>query len=129
MRFVEVRNAARGERLGERIRVADSFWTRLRGLLGSDSLEEGEGLWIRPSRGVHMYGMSFALDVALLDDQHRVVATYPRLAPWKRTKVHSDARSALELAAGVLERTGTREGDRLEVRHSDPTHSDPRNER
>lgn len=122
MRHVEVRNAERGALLGDRVGVADGFWTRLRGLLGRPPLEEGEGLWIVPSRGVHMYGMKQPLDVALLDEERRVVATYHELEPWKRTRVHRDARSALELAPGTLARTGTEEGDRLDVTESAPIH-------
>lgn len=122
MRHVEVRNAERDALLGDRVRVADGFWSRLRGLLGQPALEVGEGLWIVPSRGVHMYGMKHPLDVALLDEERRVVAAYHELAPWKRTRVHPDARSALELAPGTLARTGTEEGDRLRMREPAPTH-------
>lgn len=122
MATVEVRNRERGALLGDRVRVADGFWSRLKGLLGQPALEDGEGLWIVPSRGVHMYGMKHPLDVALLDDERRVVATYHELAPWDRTRVHPDARSALELAPGTLERTGTEEGDRLDVTEGEPLH-------
>lgn len=120
MRVVAFRNEERGTVLGDRVRVAESFWTRLRGLLGRPPLTDGEGLWIVPSRGVHMYGMKHPLDVALLDEERRVVETYPELAPWSRTRVHSDARTALEVAPGTLERTGTRPGDRLAVTDGEP---------
>lgn len=106
-------NRARGVSLGERVEVADGFWTRLRGLLGRAGLEPGCGLLLTPCRGVHMVGMRFPLDVLLLDGGRRVVALYQDLAPGKRTRFHGKARHALELPAGTIESTGTREGDEL----------------
>lgn len=113
MRRVSVTNRTRGVSLGERVEVADGFWTRLRGLLGRSGLESGEGLLLTPCRGVHMMGMRFPLDVVLLDGDGRVAGLYPELAPGKRTRLHREARHALEVPAGTIERTGTREGDEL----------------
>ncbi|MDP2528778.1 MAG: DUF192 domain-containing protein [Candidatus Palauibacterales bacterium] len=113
MKLVTVTNRARGAQLGHRVEVADGFWTRLRGLLGRKGLDTGGGLLLTPCRGVHMMGMRFALDVLLLDGGRRVVGMYRDLAPGKRTRLHGEARHALELPAGTIERTGTREGDEL----------------
>jgi uncharacterized membrane protein (UPF0127 family) len=60
-----------------------------------------------------MHGMRYPLDVAFLARDGRVVALYEGLPPGGRTHWHRDARHALELPAGTLAATGTREGDRL----------------
>ncbi|MEZ4415827.1 MAG: DUF192 domain-containing protein [Gemmatimonadota bacterium] len=109
-----VRNPDRNSTLGIRVGVADSPWSRLRGLLGRDALSPGEGLMLMPCRAIHMYGMRFAIDVAFLDPEGRVVATYDTIRPGDRTRVHKDARYALEVPAGTLAETGTRPGDTLE---------------
>ena len=83
-------------------------------MLGRPEPEPGEGLLIVPSRGVHMYGMKYPLDVLLLDMERRVVALYPGLGPGRRTPMHRGARYALELPAGSLHGTGTEEGDVLD---------------
>lgn len=111
---VRVTNMTRDRLLGDRIAVADGFWTRLRGMLGRPEPKPGEGLLIVPSRGVHMYGMKYPLDVLLLDRERRVVAVHPRLEPGRRTPMHREARYALELPAGTLEGSETGEGDVLE---------------
>jgi len=108
---VDVRNETRDRRLGGRVGLADGFWTRLRGLLGRPPLEAGSGLLITPSRGVHTWGMRYPLDVLLLDGARRVVAAYRGLGPWRSTSLHREARHALELPAGTIDRTGTLEGD------------------
>jgi len=47
---------------------------RGRGLLGRDGVEEA--MLIQPARSVHTLGMRFDIDVALLDDEHRVVKVF-----------------------------------------------------
>jgi len=113
VRCVRAENPARGTVLGTRIGLADNWWRRFVGLSGRGRLEPGEGLWLRPCRAVHMYGMSLILDVAFLDRNGQVVATYPQLRPGRRTRWHGLARDALELPAGTLAATGTREGDTI----------------
>jgi uncharacterized membrane protein (UPF0127 family) len=112
MRVVRAANR-RGPVLGDRIAVADSWWSRFRGLLGRRGLEPGEGLLLERCRAVHMLGMRFALDVAFLDRDGTVVAAYANLRPGARTGWHRGAASALELPAGTLAGSGTREGDEI----------------
>jgi len=107
-----LRNLDRGALLADRVEVADRWWSRARGLLGR-KLRDGDGLLIRPCRAVHMLGMTYPIDVLFLDADHRVVAVYPGLRPARVTGYHRGAAMALELPAGVVERTGTRVGDRL----------------
>ena len=118
MKNVTVTNVSRNQPLGTRIGVADTHLTRLRGLLGKPALEPGEGLLIRPCKGVHMYMMSQSLDVAFLDQEGCVVALYRDLAPWKKSAWHASARQAVELPPGSLARTGTELGDSLRIEAS-----------
>lgn len=115
MRHLEVRNSGRGTVLGARVAVADRWWQRLRGLNGRPQLTRGEGLLLAPCRAVHMFGMSYPIDVAFLARDGRVVAVYPGLAPGARTGFHRKADRALELPAGTLGESGTREGDVLSL--------------
>ena len=82
-------------------------------MLGRPEPVAGEGLLLRPCRAVHMYGMRYALDVAFLTSEGRVVKLYPGLPPSHRSRVHSDAIAALELPAGRLGETGTEIGDEI----------------
>lgn len=117
MRYLRAVNADRHDAvLGNRIGVADRWWLRLRGLVGRRTLTgeaELDGLMLEPCNGIHMYGMGFAIDVAFLDADDRVVAVHRNLMPGARSRRHPAARRVLELPAGMLRRTGTREGDRI----------------
>ena len=114
MKRIRIANGSKARVLGDRVWLADGYWTRLRGLLGRPKIADGEGMLIAPSRGVHMYGMKYALDVLLLDREGRVVALYQELPPGARTRVHREASYALELPVGAIARSETEEGDTLE---------------
>ena len=96
--------------LASRLRVADTHWTRLRGLLGTTELPAGDGLWIRPCRQVHMFGMRYAIDVVFLDDSRRIVGLTEALAPWRVSPLVKTATSVLELPPGTIADTALREG-------------------
>jgi uncharacterized membrane protein (UPF0127 family) len=95
-----------------RCRLAESFLTRLRGLMFRSSLAPGEGLLFPRARAVHTHFMRFPIDLAFLDADDVVIDVRPALRPW-RTASCSQARSVLELAAGDLERGGVTVGTRL----------------
>jgi uncharacterized membrane protein (UPF0127 family) len=111
---VRVTNATRGRELGDRVILANWFWPRLRGLIARPRIERGEGLMIVPCRGVHMFLMTYPIDVALMNETGSIVAMYRDLAPGTRTRWHGDARQALEVPAGTLAETRTSLGDRLQ---------------
>ena len=113
MRLLRVVNTRHNRELGARIGLADGWFARLRGMMGRPAPVPGEGLLLTPCRSVHMYGMPFLLDVAFLDDEGAVVATYPSLSPGSRTRWHRNAVHALELPAGTLDDSGTVIGDVL----------------
>jgi uncharacterized membrane protein (UPF0127 family) len=102
-----------GRAIAHRVERADRWWHRLRGLLGRDRLDEGEGLLLVPCRAVHMMGMRLTLDVALLDRSGRIVAVFEELRPGRAVARHRDAHAALELPAGALRRAALAPGAML----------------
>jgi protein-S-isoprenylcysteine O-methyltransferase Ste14/uncharacterized membrane protein (UPF0127 family) len=113
--MLQAREAGSGAVVADRLRVAETHWTRLKGLLGTAALETGEGLWIRPCRQVHMIGMRYPVDVAFLDDEHRVVRAIAGLCPGRISPRVPAATSVLELPSGTLERVGLAEGARVDI--------------
>lgn len=99
----------------ESCRLAGTFGSRFRGLLGRRGLASGEGLLIRPAGSIHTFFMRFAIDVVFLDGNGVVVKLVANLRPW-RVALARSGRDALELGAGEAERLGLRKGDRLELR-------------
>lgn len=108
-------NVTRGTSLGTRIERADSFWPRLRGLLGRDGLAAGSGLLLEPCGSIHTAFMAFPIDALFLDGAGNVLAGFSDLVPWRLGPVVRGARSVLELPAGTLHATGTVPGDRVRL--------------
>lgn len=117
---MRVVNRTREIVLGEKVRTAQTFLSRLVGLLGAAAIAEGEGLWIVPCRSVHTLGMRYPIDVAFLDARGVVVGILEGLPPNRVGRVVREARGALELRAGTLAATGTAPGDRLEFEGGGP---------
>jgi hypothetical protein len=98
----------------EQCAVADNPLTRLKGLLGRDGLEPGEGLLLRPASAVHTYFMRFPIDVVFLDPSLVVVGISDSVDPWQ-ARSRKGAKAVLELPAGESERRGLAVGDQLEL--------------
>ena len=71
------------EILDVRAKVARTFAERARGLIGTKSLPEGEGLLIEKCNAIHTFFMSFPIDATFLDGQDRVVKTVRNIRPWR----------------------------------------------
>jgi len=109
-------NATREVRLTQCGRVADSFLTRLVGLLNDKTLEYGDGLWIVPCNSIHSIGMRFKFDAVFLDKNLKVAHLVREMKPWRISKMVFSAHSVLELPAGLISQTGTELGDLFEMR-------------
>ena len=103
-----------GRTVCARCAVADNPWTRLRGLLGRSGLDPDEGLLIRPTNGIHMLFMRFAIDAVFLDADGVVLRVVEELRPW-RAALQPGAKACVELPAGAAERAGIGEGMRLRL--------------
>lgn len=88
---------------GLRIRRADTFLSRLAGLLAIAPLQAGEGLLLSPCASVHTAFMRYAIDVVFLDRAGMIKKIVPALKPW-RMAACAGAYQTLELAAGAAAR-------------------------
>jgi uncharacterized protein len=116
-RHVYVYNRTRETFVGTEVAIANNYLLRLIGLLGKTTrwAQPGRGLWIVPCRGVHTIGMMFPIDLVFLNKGKRVIHIEEHVRPFRISKVSLKATSVLELPAHTIYRTGTREGDCLEI--------------
>jgi uncharacterized membrane protein (UPF0127 family) len=110
-------NQTRQAYLATALAVADTHWTRLRGLLGlsSSDFRNGSGLWIVPCHGVHTLGMGFPIDVVYLDRSMTVIHIQRDLQPWRFAPIRTQATSVLELPCRIAAETKTGLGDKIEI--------------
>ncbi|MBA3914292.1 MAG: DUF192 domain-containing protein, partial [Acidobacteriales bacterium] len=101
-RYVFVYNQTKETFLGVRVKVGDSFLTRLVGLLGKRSLPANSGLWIVPANAIHTIGMMFSFDLVLIDKNFKVVGLREMVRPFKITRPDFHAESVIELPAHTI---------------------------
>jgi uncharacterized membrane protein (UPF0127 family) len=119
---VTVTNRTKATVVCRQVRIADTFATRLLGLLGKASLEPDTGLLLQPSTGFHTWGMKFAIDVVTLDQDGLVIGIWEKIGPWRMRGLDSRTRSVLELPAGQIAESKIAVGDELAmmVNHAVP---------
>ena len=100
--------------MADRVSRAGTHWSRMVGLLGRESLGDGEGLWIEPCAMIHTFFMRFAIDAVFLDREGKAVRVVEDLRPWRVSPWVLGASSVLELAGGSL-KGAVKPGDALEI--------------
>lgn len=95
------------------LEIAETRSARRRGLLGRDGIEGA--MLLRPARSVHTMRMRFAIDVAHLDDELRVLSV-TEMRPGRLGKWSPRTGSVLEAEAGSFRRWGLEPGMELEIR-------------
>ena len=119
-------NSTRQSSLADDLRIADTHWTRLRGLVGVNATQfvRGQGLWIIPCHGVHTIAMSFPIDVIYLSADNTVVHLESSLPPWRFAPIRWNAKTVLEVPAATVRATKTQLGDCIQIhRASSPDRS------
>ncbi len=101
-----------------RVEIAESFWSRFRGLMGRRPLPDGHALFLSPCASVHMCFMRFSIDVVYVKREpdgggehkrrarYRVLKAVSRLRPWIGLSACLGADAVLELRAGEAARLG-----------------------
>jgi hypothetical protein len=116
-------HAPSGRTLAARVTKAADAASRSKGLLGRESLDADEGMWILqppmawlvPCPTIHTFFMKFPIDVLFLDGGLKVRRVIENMKPWRLSPWVLSAHSILELKAGTLQGS-VRAGDPLEMR-------------
>lgn len=95
--------------------VADSFWSRMKGLMGKKDLGEDDGLLLSPCNAVHMMFMRFPIDVIFLDRDFVVVKILNNLKPWRTSPIVRGAYQVIEIKAGIAAEKRMNTGDKLSL--------------
>lgn len=112
---MKIFNKTKGLAVSGEAARADTFSSRLFGLIPRRSLGQEEGLWLEPCAMIHMCFMRFPIDAVFLDGELKVLRVLRCLGVWRFSPWVRGARGVLELPAGRAEGR-VEEGDRLEFR-------------
>ncbi|MFW6457676.1 MAG: DUF192 domain-containing protein [Planctomycetota bacterium] len=117
MNAIEMVDRSTGDTLLSKVRVADTFSPRLFGLMLRNDIADDEGLLFPRCSCIHMFFMSFCIDVIFLDDEKKVMKIVPCLKPWRISGCWG-ASFVLEAPANWAGKNDVREGMQLMLRQS-----------
>lgn len=116
MRRVSISCEEKNMIIGKNIAVAESFWSRLVGLMFKKDLVEMDGLYITFSKSIHTCFMRFHLDVIFLSRELKVVKIIKNMKPWRMTLIYFSARDVIELRSGSMPQD-LQIGDQLRIKN------------
>ena len=115
MQNVIITNINNGFLLADKGRLANSFFTRLKGLLGKKSLPQGFGLIIQPCNMVHSIGMKMAIDVLFVSPAEEIIYIIEAMPPNRISPYIHNAGYVIELPTGQVQKTATAVGNTISI--------------
>ena len=114
-KHLKVINTSKKTVIAQEFGFADTFWTRMVGLLNRKSLSPQEALIITRCQSVHMFFMRFAIDVIFVSKENKVVGLVQDLRPFQLSPIYFKSSYAIELDTGSISSTKTEIGDQIEI--------------
>ncbi|MFT5169994.1 MAG: uncharacterized membrane protein (UPF0127 family) [Candidatus Omnitrophota bacterium] len=118
MSFHTVTNVTKHNIIADKVKLANTFMSRLVGLIGRSSLSEQEGLIITHCNSIHMVFMRFPIDVVFLDKVNKVVGLVKSIKPYRLSAIFFKASYAVELPSGSIISNDIKINDVIEIKQN-----------
>ena len=92
-----------GDIVADRVEVANTFFSRLKGLMMRENLPVGAGLLLDPCPQIHTCFMRFAIDAVFCDKTGKILYIEENMKPWRWGRFVRGSRYTLELPGGSLQ--------------------------
>jgi len=112
-----------GKCLLKKLEIADTFRSRLKGLLGRKYISKDYGLLLIPCGSIHMFFMKFPIDVFFLKksgDGFEILKIVRNLKPWRMCFAPPCTGAVMEVCPGAV--TGVKENEKLLPRAGNSLH-------
>jgi len=112
---VQFLNTRTNQIIASKVTIADTFLSRLIGLLNKKELPDNTGLWIIPCNSIHTFGLKFNIDVIFLNKDNVIVYLIENMDKNKMSPIIFPAHSVLEVVPGSIKDSGTATGHKIAV--------------
>ena len=112
---MKIINTTNNATIATSVVIADTFKTRMVGLLNRQDIKEGEALIITKCNSIHMFFMKFAIDAVFIDQENKIVGLAKNIKPFQVSPIYFKASRVIELPAGVIEFSHTEIGDQIVI--------------
>jgi uncharacterized membrane protein (UPF0127 family) len=110
---IKIINKTKDTILAENAVLADTFFKRIKGLIGRKEFTKGEALILEPCNSIHTFFMRFPIDVLFVDKDNRIIKAIISLKPFRLTPIYFKANLVVELPYGTISSTFTEPFDLL----------------
>jgi len=94
---------------------ADSFFSKLKGLMFTNELKNDHGLILRKVVKVHTFFMQYPIDIFYISKDDVVVRIDENVSPWQVLKTCRTSEYVVETNAGVAKKTNTKVNDSVVI--------------
>ena len=112
---MKIFNQTKNTLIAERAEMADTFISRMVGLLNRKTINDGEALIITRCQSIHMVFMRFAIDCVFSDPQNTVVGLVENIKPYRLSPIFWKASYCIELPVGAIKKSRISVGDSLKI--------------
>jgi len=112
---VRISNLSKNTVLANRAKLADTFFSRLIGLLNRNSLDQSEALVITRCQSIHMFFMRFAIDAVFVNANDEVVGFVEGIKPFRISPLFFQSSYCIELPVGTIQKSRISIGDSLKI--------------
>ena len=116
--MVAILNTTKNTVIAQKGTVANTFLSRMVGLLNKKSLLLDEALIITKCQSIHMFFMRFSIDVIFVDKNNYVVGLVERIKPFRLSPIFFRSNYSIEIPEGKIVQTKTSIGDKIEIKGS-----------
>ncbi len=102
-----------GEILISEVEDANTYFTRMMGLMFRKNLPENRGLLLTPCNQIHTFSMRFPIDAVYISHDNTVIKIEKSILPRKICKTVRKSWKILELNGGIADKIGLAENDVL----------------
>ena len=97
--------------------VADTWLSRLVGLLRYNRIDNSTGLWLLPCGSIHTMWMRFSIDAVYLDECGKILKIKENIKPFRFDFAPEGTSSVLEVAANNAKQLGFSVNETLDLKH------------
>lgn len=112
--FLLLKNETTGTIISQNLKIADNYFSRLKGLMFTKELPDQDALQIIPCGQIHTFFMKYSLDVLYLDTDKNILSVDEELKPGKVGRHVKKAASVVELPAGKIKEKNIKAGEKIE---------------
>ncbi|MBN1870022.1 MAG: DUF192 domain-containing protein [Candidatus Omnitrophica bacterium] len=116
--MIAITNTTKNTLIARNGRLADTFFSRMIGLLNRPCLPKDEALIITCCQSIHMFFMRFAIDAIFVDKKDCVVGIVKSIKPFRLSPIFFKASYVIEVPEGAIVQSETSIGDKIQVQNN-----------